>query len=157
MKGREAETGDKPSGHSWIAGGRIQLTDGRAYAVALGLFLVTVVALTLGPGRVRPLGTGLIAAVTAAVYVGFGLVDGRPRAISIEVGFAAAVVVVAGIGAFAMPPLLAVALLAHAGWDLLHHRSVDLIRTNTVPTWYPSFCMVYDVLAAGAVLLLVRA
>ena len=157
MKRGDAGTGDQPTGNGWIAGGRVQLTDSRAYALALGMFLVTVVALTVVPGRFRALGTGIIAAVIAAIYIGFALGDGRPRALGIEAGFAAAFVVAAGIGALAVPQLLALALLAHAGWDVLHHRSVALIRTSTVPTWYPSACMLYDALAAGAVLFLVRA
>jgi len=156
MERRAAENGDQLTGNGWIAGGRIQLTDSRAYALAFGLFLVTVGALAVVPGNVRALGTGMVAAVIAAIYVGFGFADGRPRALGIEGSFAAVVVVAAGAGAFAMPPLLAVALLAHAGWDLLHHRSVALIQTNTVPTWYPPACMLYDALAAGAVLFLVR-
>jgi len=98
-----------------------------------------------------------MAAVIAAIYVGLALGDGRPRALGVEGGFATAVAVAAGIGAFAVPPFLALALFAHAGWDLLHHRSVAMIRTKTVPTWYPSYCMLSDVLAAGALLLLVRA
>jgi hypothetical protein len=42
---------------------------------------------------------------------------------------------------------LAAALLAHGLLDLVHGR---LIANPGVPTWWPGFCLAYDVTLAGA-------
>ena len=84
------------------------------------------------------------------VYLGFGVADGR-------VGHLLAEFLVAGVflawGAISLwadsPLLLAGGYAAHAVWDLGHHpRAV----TTTVRSWYPPFCVAFDVVVAILVL-----
>lgn len=82
-----------------------------------------------------------------AIYFGFGIADGRVIPLLIEF-------LVAGLFLFAgaaalwadSPIFLAGAYVAHAAWDAVHHpRAVSM----PVRTWYPPFCVVYDVVCAA--------
>lgn len=86
-----------------------------------------------------------------AVYFGFAIADGRVAGLLVE--FLAAGVFL-GVGAAALwadsPLLLAAGYAAHGGWDLLHHPRSPL---TPVRSWYPPFCVVYDVVVAAFILL----
>jgi hypothetical protein len=86
-----------------------------------------------------------------AVYFGFAVADGRVMPLLIEFSVAGAFLFAGAAALWAdSPVLLAVAYVAHAGWDLAHHpRAVP----TPVRSWYPPFCVVYDLVVAGFVLL----
>lgn len=87
----------------------------------------------------------MLMAMIGAIYVGFAVSDGRPRAIVIEcvgaVGFAAAAI----CGLLVSPWFIVGALAAHACWDVLHHHRG---WWASPPRWYIPYCAVYDGCAA---------
>jgi hypothetical protein len=91
----------------------------------------------------------ILLAATAALAT-YGLVRGRH---GLGPQIAAAIVVTAGsVAALAAGPtagayLVGFALLAHAGWDLYHHR-----RDRVVARSYAEFCALFDVIVGAAIL-----
>jgi hypothetical protein len=49
--------------------------------------------------------------------------------------------------------LVATALFAHGVFDFFHH---EMISNGGVPSWWPAFCLSFDVVAAGCLALLLR-
>jgi hypothetical protein len=80
----------------------------------------------------------------AAVYIGFAVADGRPMVIAVEVGVAAAFVVLAGTAVTETAWLLVIAYAAHGAKDLWQHRSHFVRGTR----WWPPFCLTVDWLVA---------
>ena len=95
---------------------------------------------------VHALGLTLI----AAVYVGFGVADGRPTVIAVETGVASAFVVIAAVGVTGPAWLIVGGLAAHGVKDLWQHRTGFVANTR----WWPSFCAVVDLVAATAIALM---
>ena len=89
---------------------------------------------------------GLLLAAIGAIYIGFGLRDGRLGNVTIEITVGTLFIVAAAIGLAVQPWAIPAAFVAHGLWDAAHHRLVD----TTMPRWYIPFCAVYDfVFAAG--------
>jgi hypothetical protein len=117
--------------------------------VAVGLAILTIgVDVVLPDSQARALLTVLLAAI-AGIYVGFALMDGRPRIIVLEIGIALAFVLLATVGTQASLLVLALGYIGHGVWDLAHHP--NYVPTRLVP-WYPPFCAVYDWLIAAFIL-----
>jgi hypothetical protein len=115
-------------------------------AVGLGLAVVMLAPLLLLSKLAGMQFLAVQIAFIGAIYFGFGIADGRVVPLIIEF-------LVAGLFLFAgaaalwadSPILLAGAYVAHAGWDAVHHpRAVS----TPVRTWYPPFCVVYDLVCA---------
>lgn len=85
-----------------------------------------------------------------AIYFGFAIADGRVVGLLIEFLVAGVFLLVAAVALWAdAPVVLAVAYVAHAGWDVVHHpRAVAM----PVQNWYPPFCVAYDLVCAVFVL-----
>jgi hypothetical protein len=82
----------------------------------------------------------------AGVYVGFALVDGRPREKRIETWAAVTFIAIAVLGAWISPLLLALGYVLHGIWDASHHpRGL----TTRVVGWWPPFCLTYDMIVAA--------
>ena len=76
---------------------------------------------------------------------------GSPRALAVQLAGLAAYVAL-GLAALAAAPEVAVLLiglgwLAHAAWDVVHHR-----LNRIVPRWYAQCCAVVDVIVGISVL-----
>jgi hypothetical protein len=89
--------------------------------------------------------------VTAAIYLGFALQDGRTRPLATEV---AGLVLFAAVATVALARtaagLLAVGYLGHVVWDLVHHRrGID----TAMPWWWVPGCLGYDVLVGAYILI----
>lgn len=86
-----------------------------------------------------------------AVYFGFAIADGSVGQLLLEFLVAGAFLFVGVVALWADAPLvLAIGYAAHGAWDFLHHpRAV----TTPVRSWYPPFCVVFDVVVAAFVLL----
>jgi hypothetical protein len=95
----------------------------------------------LDPATVYALGLALI----ATVYVGFGVADGRPEVIAVEVVVASVFVVVAALGVTGSGWLLVAGLAGHGVKDLWQHRTGFVANTR----WWPPFCAAVDVVAAA--------
>jgi hypothetical protein len=84
--------------------------------------------------------------VIALYYALFALMSG-----SIQVLVSESIVIVAFLGASiagfkSSLWLVVAALAAHGVFDLVHG---EFINNTGVPTWWPHFCLAYDVVAAG--------
>jgi hypothetical protein len=125
-------------------------------AAAWPVFLATFVVITVHNvvGGPAPAWTFLILAVPVAVY---GIVRGAARpavglplqALAMAVLGAAAVVVTV-IGGVAGGYIVAAGLLAHAAWDVWHHRTGRVVVRSMA-----EFCFVLDALLAVAILIVV--
>ena len=91
--------------------------------------------------------------VVASCYLLFAAMAGARAALAAELVAFAAFLILAVLGARRWPVLVAIGLLAHGVFDLLHGH---LVANPGVPSWWPGFCLAYDV-AAGAYLMLLIA
>ena len=83
----------------------------------------------------------------AAVYIGFGVADGRARVIAVETGVASVFVVVAAAAVTGSAWLLVAGLAGHGLKDLWQHRTGFVANTR----WWPPFCATVDFVAATAI------
>jgi hypothetical protein len=97
----------------------------------------------LDAATVYALGLSLI----AAVYIGFGVADGRPRVIAVETSVAALFVIVAAIAVTGSGWWIVAGLAGHAGKDVWQHRTGFVAGTR----WWPPFCAAVDVVAAALI------
>lgn len=111
-----------------------------AATVALGTPLPPEIRLSLLAG---------ILWLTAGVYVGFGIMDGRAGAARPEWVGAALYGGAALAGTSFHPAFLAAGWLSHVLWDLAHHSGWI---TTEHASWVPGFCFGYDVPVGVAVL-----
>ncbi|MDA2910758.1 hypothetical protein MYX04_07500 [Nitrospiraceae bacterium AH_259_D15_M11_P09] len=89
-------------------------------------------------------------ALTACVYFGTALSDGRRSVVIVETGFALAVFAMALAGLWFSAAWLAVGYFLHGVWDLLHHP--HRLGAKVVMTWFPPMCLVFDWVVAGFIL-----
>jgi len=83
----------------------------------------------------------------AAVYIGFGVADGRPRVIAVETVVASVFVLVAAAAVTGSAWLIVAGLAGHALKDLWQHRTGFVANTR----WWPPFCAAVDVVAAALI------
>ena len=98
--------------------------------------------------RVRDRGAPLaiLLGVAAGIYVGYGLQDGRPSQVALQLLGALPFIVVAATWPQAVW-LLGIAWLTHGVWDGVHElRVVD----TRVPSWYAGACLGWDVVLGAA-------
>ena len=112
----------------------------------VGGALILVVARHRAGERALPLAVTL--GVTAGIYLGFGLLDGRPGQIAVQIA-GALPFVAAGWLSRGRLAVLGVAWMAHGLWDGVHELGV--MRT-IIPSWYAAACLGLD-FAVGAVAL----
>jgi len=93
--------------------------------------------------------------VVASYYVLFAVMAASGRTLVIEIAAASCFLLLATIGYKKSLWLVAIALVGHGVFDIVHH---SLIENPGVPHWWPGFCMAFDVILGGllAVRLLTR-
>jgi hypothetical protein len=96
--------------------------------------------------------------VIALAYVLFAVMDGTARTIIVEGAIAAVFVAVAVAGTrsstlYTSALLMAGGLAAHGVYDLVHSA---VVSNPEVPTWWPLFCGVVDIVLGGWVLVLLN-
>jgi hypothetical protein len=84
--------------------------------------------------------------VIAALYGLFAVLGASNAALLLESLAGAAFLFVAILGFKRNLWLVVIALAVHGIFDWIHG---DLISNPGVPSWYPGFCLTYDVVAAG--------
>ena len=89
----------------------------------------------------------IVAIVVASYYVLFAAMDGSGRTVIAESVAAAGFLVLALIGFRRNMWLVAVALAGHGVLDFFHHY---LVTNPGVPSWWPGFCLAFDVVAGIA-------
>jgi hypothetical protein len=82
--------------------------------------------------------------VVASYYALFAVIGGSAHALAIESVVILAFLVVAAAGFRTSLWLVVVALIAHGLFDLIH---AHLITNPGVPSWWPPFCLSYDIVA----------
>ncbi len=92
-------------------------------------------------------------AVIAAVYIGFGVADGRPRVLVVETGVATVFVVVAAAAVTGSAWLIVAGLAGHGLKDLWQQHSRFVANTR----WWPPFCATVDFVAATVVAVAIMA
>lgn len=92
--------------------------------------------------------------VVGSYYVLFAVMSGSMHALLIESIVMAAFLAAAVIGFKTSPWIVIAGLAAHGVLDSFHGA---VINNPGVPSWWPAWCMAYDVGAAGAVVLLSKA
>jgi len=113
---------------------------GAVLALAVGLFTHG-----LGFARDRSL-YPVIMIVIATYYVLFAVIGGSQHALLLET-LAAVVFAGAAIAGYRVSLWwVVIALAAHGVFDFTHGL---FIANPGVPTWWPAFCLAYDVVAAG--------
>lgn len=84
--------------------------------------------------------------VIASYYVLFAVMAGAGRAMIVEACVAGVFMIIATMGFTRNSWLVVAALAAHGILDLVHG---SIVSNPGVPTWWPSFCLTYDVTAAA--------
>jgi hypothetical protein len=114
----------------------------------IGLFLslavaglITIIGLDRDPAFYP---TVLI--VIASYYVLFAVMAASGRSFVIEIVVACGFLLFAIIGYKKDLWLVAIALVGHGVFDMVHHL---LIENPGVPHWWPGFCLVFDVILGG--------
>jgi hypothetical protein len=97
----------------------------------------------LDEATVYALGLTLI----AAIYIGFGVADGRSRIVVVETGVATVFIVVAAAAVTGSAWLLVAGLAGHGLKDLWQHHTRFVSNTR----WWPPFCATVDFVAAAAI------
>lgn len=118
----------------------------------IGIFMAAATVFAAGRvGLARERGFyPTILIVIAGYYILFAVMAGTPHVLLSEAGWFLGFSALA-IAAFRRHPrLVALGLIAHGVFDVLHAHLVD---NAAVPPWWPSFCLAYDALLGGWLLL----
>jgi hypothetical protein len=86
----------------------------------------------------------LLLALIAAVYIGFAVADGRPKAIAVECTIAGAFLLLAAAGVTGSAWLLVLGYAGHGLKDFWQERRHYVTNTR----WWPPFCAAVDWLVA---------
>ncbi|MEL6111179.1 MAG: hypothetical protein AAFR20_00090 [Pseudomonadota bacterium] len=124
-----------------------------AYPVPMGIVVAALLlpAHFIFPRTYSVLFAAVTLVVIAAIYLAFAVRDGRRQALAAECSGFALYALAALVGISGFPVVIPLAIMAHAGWDLLHHNGQF---GATIPSWYAPFCATVDILAGGALLFL---
>jgi hypothetical protein len=91
--------------------------------------------------------------VVAAYYVLFAAMSGSIHTVLLE-SATMTVFVIAAVAGFKFSAWIVVAgLAAHGIFDALHG---NVVENSGVPVWWPSFCLAYDLGAAGILACLIK-
>src|SRR5207302_8260062 len=91
--------------------------------------------------------------VVASYYILFAVMGGSRHALIAESIVAGIFLVVAVVGFKKSLWLVAAGLAGHGILDFFHAR---IIPDPGVPIWWPGFCMAFDVVAAGVLVMILR-
>lgn len=108
--------------------------------------VAAIVIIILSRVLVKYFTTRLFAATVlvaiAFIYVGFSLKNNPAELIMLESGVALVFYFMALTGYTRNNKLIAIGIILHGVWDILHHNKF-LIGTD-VPVYWPSFCLTID-------------
>jgi hypothetical protein len=111
----------------------------------IGLILSVAVAgfaTTIGLDRDRAFYPTVLI-VIASYYVLFAVMGGSPRALAIEIIVGSGFLLFAVLGFKRSLWFAVAAIVGHGVFDFVHHW---FIHNPGVPTWWPGFCMTFDVM-----------
>ena len=123
------------------------------YLIGFGIAaFVSVSATLVGFDKDRAF-YSVVLLVIASYYILFAAMGASATALVAESLPMAAFVLVAIVGFKRSPWLLVFGLAAHGVFDLAHPR---LVNNPGVPSWWPGFCLAYDLAAAAYLALLLK-
>ena len=108
-------------------------------------FLVGLLATLSGLDRDRAF-YPTVTIIIASYYALFAAMGASWHALALESLIGTAFLAVAVVGFRSSLWVVVVALAAHSIFDLAHGR---VIANSGVPSWWPGFCLTYDMTAAG--------
>ena len=113
----------------------------------IGLLVASAVAglAAGGFGRDRSFAPTILI-VVAHYYVLFAIMGGSNRALVIESIVASGFLLSAMLGFRKIPWLVPAAMVSHGVFDFFHHSFIENLG---VPSWWPGFCLTFDVLFGG--------
>ena len=91
--------------------------------------------------------------IAALIYVGFTARGATPAWLTLELAGLAVFTLCAWLGLKISALILALAWAAHAGWDVILHK---VLNVAFVPDWYPMVCVGFDLLLAGYIAVRVK-
>ena len=113
------------------------------YLIGLVLaFVVAGLAAVVGFDRDRS-SYPTVLIVIASYYVLFAVIGGSARTLWVEILIASGFLLVAVLGFKTNLWLIAAAMVGHGLFDFIHHSFID---NPGVPSWWPGFCLAFDVL-----------
>lgn len=112
-----------------------------AALTGVGFAIPTIVYFVMLPHPLYVLHLAVFLSGIAGVYLGFSVLDGRPRTIVMEATVLIMFFALAILGLKFSLWILAFGYFAHGVWDCLHHPK---LITTKIAAWYPPFCAVYD-------------
>jgi hypothetical protein len=112
---------------------------------ALLAFVVGLFATAIGLDRDRAF-YPTVTIVIASYYALFAVMGASTHALVIESVVGTVFIAVAAFGFRSSLWVVVVALAAHGAFDLAHSRAIS---NPGVPSWWPAFCLTYDVTAAA--------
>ena len=116
------------------------------YLIGAGLAVVVcTLALLVGFDRDRVFYPTLLA-VIATYYILFAVMGSSMPALAIESAVACAFLALAVVGFRKNLWVVAAALAGHGVFDFVHQL---FVQNPGVPTWWPGFCLSFDVIAGG--------
>lgn len=147
-------TATAPTSRGRVTGTRAAV--GRRWPTGVGVVVaaVGVAAMAPVPAHVRPWVGAWWVLVAAVIYLTWGTARGElgeRRWLTAQtagvLGFGAVSIAVVAVDSASASYVLAAGWLAHAVWDVLHHRA-----DRVVPRWYAEACLVTDVTVAAVLL-----
>lgn len=117
-------------------------------ALAIGVFLAVGVGMfgtVLGLDRERSF-YPVVMIVIASYYALFAVMGASTHALVLEVLIATAFLAAAAVGFRSSLWIVVAALAAHGVLDFVHG---SVVANPGVPSWWPPFCLTYDVTAAA--------
>jgi len=114
----------------------------------IGLVLASAVAglaAVVGFARDRSFAPTVLI-VVASYYALFAVMGESRRALVIESVFASGFLLLAVLGFKKIPWLIPAAMVGHSVFDFFHD---SFIENPGVPSWWPGFCLAFDVLFGG--------
>ena len=119
--------------------------------ISCGVFIVA--ARRVSPQREMRL-YALALVIAALIYVGFTARGAVPPGwLALELAGLAVFTLCAWLGLKISALILALAWAAHAAWDVILHKLLDVAF---VPDWYPLVCVGFDLLLAGYIAVRVK-
>jgi hypothetical protein len=116
------------------------------YLIGLVLALVVAgLAAAVGFDRDRSFSPTVLI-VIASYYVLFAVIGGSARTLTVELVIASGFLLLGVLGFKTNLWVVAAAMVGHGVFDFVHHLFID---NPGVPSWWPGFCLAFDVAFGG--------
>jgi len=112
-------------------------------AIATAFIVITFTILLSGHFSGKLIAVTILCSI-AFIYVGFSLKANTISSIALEITVTLAFYLIAIVGYARNTVLIAVGILLHGVWDILHHSA--LLVTTDIPAYWPLYCLATDII-----------